>query len=499
MTDVEVAIVGAGFSGLAMAVRLLGAGETDIVVLERAGGVGGTWRDNTYPGAACDVPSHLYSLSFAPNPRWSASFSAQGEILDYLQHCAERFGVTPYVRFGHQVTSMRWDSDAQRWRVETSGGDFSARYVVSAQGPLTEPSLPQVEGLGDFGGEVWHTARWRHDVDLAGATVAVVGTGASAVQVVPELAKVAGHLDVYQRTPAWILPRRSKPIPRWQQRAFALAPPLQLALRAAIFWSREATYLSFGRWARGRNPAQRMALAHLRASVPDPALREALTPDYAIGCKRILLSDDFYPAVSSPHVELVARAVSRFSATGVVDAAGVERRADAVILATGFHATDPPSARIVFGEGGCRLADAWAGGMEAHRGTTVAGFPNLFLLVGPNTGLGHNSIVYMIESQVPYVAAAIAATRAAGAVELSVRPDAQAAWSSRVQRAMSSTVWTTGGCASWYLDRSGRNTTLWPGFSWQFRSALRRFDAASYSMVPPRVGASSPADQATVP
>jgi cation diffusion facilitator CzcD-associated flavoprotein CzcO len=363
--DVEIVIVGSGFAGLGMAIRLLQSGRTDFTVLERAGDVGGTWRDNTYPGATCDVPSHLYSFSFAPNPHWSKSFSGQAEILRYLRQCAERFGVRPHIRFDHEVTAARWDDIRGRWVIATSRGELTARYLVVGMGPLSEPSVPDLAGLGDFSGPIWHSARWDHATDLDGARVAVVGTGASAVQFVPEIQPRVAHLDLYQRTPPWVLPRRDRRLADWEHRLFGYAPPVQLGVRAAIYWARELGYLTFIGWTARHGPAEKLARAHLADQVADVALRRRLTPSYAIGCKRILLSDDYYPAVSAPNVSVVTDGILRVTATGIVGRDGVERPCDAIILGTGFRATDPPVAALVRGRGGTHLADTWADGMAA--------------------------------------------------------------------------------------------------------------------------------------
>jgi cation diffusion facilitator CzcD-associated flavoprotein CzcO len=482
---VEIAIVGAGFSGLGMAIRLEQAGRRDYVILEQAGDVGGTWRDNTYPGAACDVQSNLYSFSFAPNPAWTSSFSAQPEILRYLRHCAVRFGVRDKIRFHHEVTAARWSAETQRWHISTTGGEVSARYLVASTGPLTEPAIPDLPGLATFQGPVWHSARWRHDVDLTGKDVAVIGTGASAAQIIPELQRQVGHLDVYQRTPPWVIPRNDRRLSLWEQRLFRLLPPAQLGSRAWTYWTREVFFLTFKSWARRRNPTERIALAHLAAQVPDAGLRASLTPAYSVGCKRILLSDDYYPALSQLNVSVITDGIGRVTRSGVVDCAGVERPADAIVLGTGFRATDPALADLVWGRDGIRLKDTWSTGMAAYKGTTIAGYPNLFVLVGPNTGLGHNSIVYIIESQVAYVLGALDAATRRGATEVSVRPEAQATYNDKIQKALTHTVWSTGGCNSWYLDRNGRNTTLWPTFSFRYRAALRCFDADAYELLAP--------------
>ncbi|MGH9116078.1 MAG: flavin-containing monooxygenase, partial [Acidimicrobiales bacterium] len=467
-----------------MAIQLRRDGFDDVVVLERGDDVGGTWRDNTYPGAACDVPSSLYSFSFAPNPHWSRSFSSQPEILDYLRGCAHRFGVWDQIRFGHDVRSARWDEAAGRWRVTTSKGVLSARFVIAGMGPLAEPSAPDLPGLADFEGAAWHSARWDHAYDLAGRNVAVIGTGASAIQLIPEIQPTVATLYVLQRTPPWVMARRDRAFTGGEHRLFSAAPAAQLAVRAATYWAREGFFLGFRRMPALLKAAEKIALHQLRAQVRDPELRAKVTPSYALGCKRVLLSDEYYPALVRDNVEVVTDPVAGVRPHSLALVGGSERRVDVIIFATGFKATDPPQAAMIWGRGGKSLAGAWKDGMSAYKGTAVAGFPNLFTLVGPNTGLGHNSMVYMIESQVAYVASALRQMRAEGLGVAEVRPAAEGHWRERVQRDMSSTVWMTGGCASWYLDARGRNTTLWPGFSFQFRRATRRFDPGVYRLSP---------------
>jgi cation diffusion facilitator CzcD-associated flavoprotein CzcO len=495
---VRVLIVGAGFSGLAMAVRLKQAGIGDFVVLERGDDVGGTWRDNTYPGATCDVPSHLYSFSFAPNPRWTRSFSPQWEILDYLRDVARRYGIVPHLRLRTGAKAMRWDDGDRRWVVdvegpqapEGDGGDsegegkargYTADVVVGAMGALSEPSLPDIPGLETFAGTLFHSAAWDHGHDLGGERVAVVGTGASAIQFVPEIQPVVAHLDVYQRTPPWIVPRRDRALRPLERRLFRAVPAVQRAVRGGIYWVREL--LSFGFTHPQRMQViQRMAAAHLARQVPDPELRRRLTPSYTIGCKRILISNDWYPAIQQPHVDLVTDGIAEVRPHSIVTADGTERPTDTIICGTGFHVTDFPAGRRIHGPGGATLSDVWQarGSMEAYVGTTVAGFPNLFLLVGPNTGLGHTSMVFMIESQVAYVVDALAHMDATAATTLEVRPEAQDRYNQRLQHRLASTVWNRGGCRSWYLDANGRNTSLWPGSTWTFRRRTRRFDPWAY-------------------
>ena len=481
---VDVAIVGAGFAGLGMAIKLKEAGRPDFVVLERDDEVGGTWHQNTYPGCQCDVPSNLYSFSFAPNPEWSQTFALQPEIGAYLKRVADDFGLRPWIRTGVAVEDAAWDEQARRWRVQTSAGSLTARVLVAGMGALSEPALPSIPGADRFAGPAFHTAHWRQDVDLTGKRVAVIGTGASAVQVVPRIQPQVERLTVFQRTPPWIMPHPGRPVRPRERALFRALPPLQKLVRGAIYWGREGYVLPF-RFHRLSRIPQRMALQHLERQVPDPALREQLTPRYEIGCKRILMSDEYFPALQQPNAELVTDAIAEITPTGVRTADGAEHPADAIVWGTGFRVTDMPYVEWLRGRDGRTLGDAWREqGVQALRGTTVAGFPNLFMLVGPNTLLGHNSIVFIIESQLAYVMDALRTLDARGAAACDARPEAQAAFNDVVQRRMRGTVWTQGGCASWYLDSHGRNTTLWPGTSWSFRRATRAFDAAEYELLP---------------
>ena len=477
----RIAIVGTGFAGLGMAIRLRQEGEQDFVLLERAAGIGGTWRDNTYPGCRCDVPSHLYSFSFAPNPNWSSTFSPQSEILDYLKDCAERFGVMPHVRFDTELDSASWDDDDGLWRIETSQGPLTAEILISGQGPLSDPSLPEVPGIESFEGTAFHSADWDHDHDLEGERVAVVGTGASAIQFVPEIQPKAAKLHVYQRTAPWVIPHRNRPLRPWERAIYRLFPPAQLAMRAAIYWARELFVLQFRHRAVGRL-LERIPMAHMRKQVKDPGLREKLTPDYRIGCKRILPTDEWYPALAQPNVEVITEGITEIRPHSVVAADGTEREVDTIIFGTGFHVTDVPIADRIEGRDGRTLAETWEGSMRAYKGTTVAGYPNLFFLVGPNTGLGHTSIVFMIESQIAYVLDALRTMRRRGAGTLEVRDDAQAAYNAELDRMTKGTVWVTGGCTSYYIDRNGHNSALWPTYTWPFRRRLREFDVAAYSL-----------------
>jgi len=482
--EVGVAIIGSGFAGLAMGIALKRRGETDFVILERADEVGGTWRDNVYPGAACDVQSNLYSYSFAPNPDWPRSYSEQPEIQAYLQATADTFAVREHCVFGADVTSARWDDTARRWNVTTTAGDVRARVLISAAGALADPTYPDIPGLDSFAGTIMHSARWDDTHDLSGEKVAVVGTGASAIQIVPAIQPRVGSVAVYQRTPAWVVPRTDHPVRPLMRLLYRFVPGLQKAVRAALYLMREFLVIGMAKRRRFLRPVQKVAQAHLDRQVRDPKLRAALTPDYTIGCKRILISNDYFPAVAAPNAELVTAGIAEVRPTSIVDRDGVERPTDTIVLATGFHVTDLPIAEKIAGRDGHTLAEEWADGMVSNRSTTVAGFPNLFLLVGPNVGVGHTSMVYMIESQVSYVDDALQTMAAEGLELLETTPEAQQAYRDLIARKSRGTVWLSGGCASWYLDKQGHNTTLWPDFTFRFRRMTRRLDRENYVGTP---------------
>jgi cation diffusion facilitator CzcD-associated flavoprotein CzcO len=484
--EVDVLVVGAGFSGLGTAIKLKEHGHHDFVVIERGDDVGGTWHFNTYPNCGCDVPSHLYSFSFAPNPDWTRTYSKQPEIRDYLQRTADEFGIRPHVRTNTTVESAAWDEDTGRWTVSTDRGDVRARMLVAGMGPLAEPRIPDIPGLEDFQGEVMHSARWDHDYDLKGKRVASIGTGASAIQYVPAIQPEVDELHVFQRTPPWIMPHTDRPVTAAERRVFRRFPGVQRAIRNAVWAGREWLVLGLTRDKRLMRLPEAVGRKHLRDQVSDPELRAKLSPDYTVGCKRILLSDKWYPALQQDNVEVVTDAVTEIRPHSIVTADGVEREVDTIIAGTGFLVTEFPAAQRVHGRGGKTLAEVWNGSMRAYLGTTVAGFPNLFTLVGPNTGLGHSSMVYMIESQVAYVADALRVMAERGAAEVDVRDDVQAAYNDELQQRMGRTVWSSGGCASWYLDANGRNTTLWPDFTFAFRNRTRRFEPGDYTLKPRR-------------
>ena len=472
-------------------------GERDFVLLERADDIGGTWRDNTYPGCACDVPSHLYSFSFAPNPDWSRTYSQQPEIYEYIRRTASERGVLPYVRFGHEVQSSRWNDDAQHWEIETSAGSLTANFLVSAMGPLSAPAWPKVEGLDGFEGKIFHSAEWDHDHDLDGAKVGVIGTGASAIQFVPAIQPRVGSMHVFQRTPPWVLPRPDRATTRFERWAYRRFPILQRITRTLVYWRQELIMVP-GLVYRPKimKIGEIASRWQIRRHVKDEQLREDLTPDYRLGCKRILISDEWYPALAADNVEVVHSGIEEVRANSIITADGTEREVDTIILGTGFRATDAVGSERIYGRDGTNLHESWEGSPQAHLGTTVAGFPNLFLLVGPNLGPGHTSVVFYTESQVRYIMKALEALEQRNATSFEVRRDVQDAYNADLQERMRGTVWTTGGCNSWYLDETGRNTTLWPGFSWELRLRTREFEKTEHVLR--SAPAATPRDQTPV-
>jgi cyclohexanone monooxygenase len=478
---VGIFIVGAGFAGLAAAIKLQEVGHGDFLVIDRGSEVGGTWRDNSYPGAACDVPSQLYSFSFSLNPDWSRSFSPQSEIQDYLRRVASESAVLDRFRFNVTLLEARWDSDASQWQLRTSAGDLTAEMLVIAAGALSEPRMPAIEGIEDFAGETFHSARWNHESELAGKRIAVIGTGASAIQIVPEIAPDAGRVDVYQRTAPWVVPRRDRRLTSAERFLYRRIPGAQRLARSAVYWGREATVPMFTLQPGLGRFAERTANRHIDRAISDPELRRQVTPRFALGCKRVLLSNDWYPALSRDNVELITSPITRVTANAVLTADGREHQTDVIVVATGFMPTELPIARHIVGPDGTSLAEHWAArGMQAYKGATVAGFPNLFFVVGPNTGLGHSSMVLVIESQVAYLVDAVRTMRRHELATVEVRARTQASFNARLQRRMRRTVWNTGGCSSWYLDAHGRNVTLWPRSTLTFRRITARFDLAAY-------------------
>nr|WP_198151216.1 NAD(P)-binding domain-containing protein [Kibdelosporangium sp. MJ126-NF4] len=479
-SHVRVAVVGAGFAGLGMAIRLKQLGIEDFVVLERADDVGGTWRDNVYPGAACDVPANLYSYSCAPDPGWTHTFPTQPEIQRYLRRCVAQFGLEPHLRLGHDVLAAEWNDDSTRWCVDTSKGQLTADLVVIASGPLSEPATPSIPGLEQFTGVTVHSANWVPSHDLKGKHVAVIGTGASAVQFIPEIQPDVARFYVFQRTPPWVIPRWDRTKSGVEKALFRRLPSMQRLARAVVYLWRESLILGLTVNTRMLKPVEWLARSHLRRQVSDPALRAALTPDYALGCKRLILSNDYFPAITRDNVELVTSGIDEVRRHSIVSADRTERVVDMIIFGTGFESAHSPIAGRLRGRNGRLLADIWHDtGAEAYLGTAIAGYPNLFMLLGPNTISGQNSTLLTMEAQVEYVIDALRFMDQAGVAAVEVRAEAQASFVVDVRRKMTGTVWLSG-CRSWYLDDRGRNTTLWPGFTRSFRQRTGRFDHESY-------------------
>jgi cation diffusion facilitator CzcD-associated flavoprotein CzcO len=480
-TALSVLIIGTGFSGLGMGIRLKQEGFNSFTILERGDDVGGTWRDNHYPGCACDVPSHLYSFSFEPNPNWSRMFAPQAEIKAYLQHCARKYELLPHVRFGCEVTEARFDELTALWHVTTRDGrHFSARVLVSGMGGLSNPAYPSLPGLDSFQGAKFHSAHWNHDYDLRGKRVAVIGTGASAIQFVPHAAAKAAQLDLYQRTPPWILPKPDRDISRFERWLFRVLPITQRFWRGAIYTIAETRVLGIVINPKIMTLAQKLAERHIHRQIRDPQLRRKLTPNYTMGCKRVLMSNDYYPALAQSNVDVITNGIREVKAHSIVTSDGRERPVDAIIFGTGFKAQELIDRGMLFDRKGGDIMDGiWRQGYEAYLGTTVSSLPNFFMLMGPNTGLGHSSMVYMIESQIQYTMAALQAMREKSLRTLDIRQDVQANFNAGIQKQLGRAVWSSG-CKSWYLDNSGKNTTLWPGFTFRFRQLTGKFRTSDY-------------------
>ncbi|MDO9354326.1 MAG: NAD(P)/FAD-dependent oxidoreductase [Solirubrobacteraceae bacterium] len=477
--EAQVLVVGAGVSGIAVVVALRKQGIEDIVLIEAAEAFGGTWRDNTYPGCACDVPSLLYSFSFEQNPGWTRFFAQGPEINAYVSDVARKHGVDELVQFGTQALGSRWDEDAKRWIVDTTRGQIRAQWVVAATGPLQVPKMPELPGLEDFPGPVFHSATWDHDVDLAGKRVAVVGTGASSIQFVPKIQPKVKQLVVFQRTASWVLPRPDRPITKVERFLYRRVPGLQNLVRQIIFIVLEGQ--QFGqRHPRIMRQAQKLGLLHLRRQVKDPKLREALTPDFTLGCKRLMMSNTYFGAVTAHNATVVPQALARVNGSTVIAADGSEHEVDVIIFGTGFHVTDPPIASAVTGRSGVSLAEGWRGSPQAYLGTMVPDAPNAFLMVGPNIGNGHTSVFLAVEAQAGFIADAVRSAAQAGVEAIEVRRDVFERWNTKVQAGLKGTVWNDGGCASYYLDATGRNSTIYPWSSIDLRRRMRGFTLGDF-------------------
>jgi cation diffusion facilitator CzcD-associated flavoprotein CzcO len=487
----RIAILGAGASGLCLGVKLLAAGVRDFTIFEKSDDVGGTWHDNRYPGACCDVPSHFYSFSFERKADWSRKFSPQVEIQDYFRHVATKYGLRPHIRFGVEVAAARFDEAAGVWRLRTAAGEeLEAEVLASGVGQLNRPHVPDFPGRESFAGAAFHSARWDPAVLLAGQRVAVIGNAASAVQFVPPVAEQAAHVDIFQRTPNYVMPRLDYAYSERAKRLFARVPGLERLYRWWIYWSFESRFMTF----RGRGDGfiarriRKAAQDYLAAEIPDPKLRAILTPDYAPGCKRLLISDDYVPALRRENVAVVTSSIERIAPGGVVTRDGVTHPADVIVYGTGFETTSFLAPIEIEGLGGRKLHEQWRDGAEAYLGVAVSGFPNLFLLYGPNTNLGHNSILFMIEAQVRYIVACLQELSRSGRAWLDVRPEVQESFNEEVQSALAGTVWATS-CGSWYKTASGKVTNNWKGYTLEYWWRMRRPDWSAFRMAQPRLDA----------
>ncbi len=479
---VDVLIVGAGFGGLGAAIRLMQQGVNDIVILERADDVGGTWRDNTYPGAACDIPSNLYSYSFAQNPDWSRAYSGSREILGYVRHLVREFGLQPLIRFGRTVNGLSFQEKEGVWEVTTAGGEvFRARSVISASGGLANASFPKIAGIETFEGHKIHSARWDHDYDFAGKRVAVIGTGASGVQIIPELVKVAKSVKVFQRTPGWVLPRPDYQAPEWNKALFRRLPAAQMAVRKALFWGHESMAFSFIWNTPMTALVERVSLAHLNHQVRDPWLRRQLTPDFRIGCKRVLASSDYYPALQKENCKLITWPIATISPQGIRTAEGIEHQVDCIVFATGFDVNKSGTPFPVTGVNGRVLAEEWSRGAQAYKSMNVSGYPNLFFILGPNSGPGHNSALVYMESQIGYAVQGVKTLLDKNLKALDVKPDVQKQYNKVLQKRLAKTNWNSG-CKSWYLTEDGYNATMYPGFATQYARQMQDFVLEDYRL-----------------
>lgn len=490
MITKDVIIIGTGFSGMGVAAKLLEAGRTDFVVLEKADDVGGTWRDNTYPGAECDVPSHMYSFSWALNPDWTRNFSAQPEIWAYLRRVADQTGIRPYIQFGVEVTGATWDDERLVWTVHTArGDDYEARFVAAGVGGLHIPLIPDLPGTDTFAGPRFHSATWDHSLDLTGKRVAVVGTGASAIQFIPIVADqigAEGHLTVFQRTPAWVLGKRDNPLHPIRRKIFDTVPGATRLYRDLVYWALESRAIAFNGHALPLlRYAEKLAVANIARSIKDPQLRRKLMPNYRLGCKRVLQSNTYYPTFNRDNVDLVTEGVSEIVEDGLIDAAGVKHAADVIVYGTGFHVIDAVDYLDVKGAGGADLAAQFREhGVETYLGMTVHDFPNLYFLLGPNTALGHNSVVFMIEQQTKYILNMLDELDRRGAAAANVKQAPQDAYNDEIQRLVSKGIWTQGGCKSWYLDKAGKNRLIWPKFTFQYWWETRKVVAEHFEWLP---------------
>jgi len=488
------AIVGAGFGGIGMAIKLRAAGIRDFAMFEKSGEIGGTWRDNSYPGAACDVPSPLYSFSFEQDFEWSRFYSGYEDIRRYLEHCAARYALMPHLRPNTEIRRAAFDEDRRLWKIETARGETVwARALITATGQLNRPAWPKIRGLESFRGRIFHSARWDHGHDLTGRRVGVIGTGASAVQFVPHVVAKAAHVTIFQRTAPYVLPKPDRRMPPFEHWLYRKVPPARALVRATVYGVFESLGIGLFKFRPWLAPLKGLWRLHRRVTIKDPELRRKLTPDYPFGCKRILFENAYYPALNQPHVAVVTQPIESIGAGQVLTEDGVNHQIDTLILGTGFAASDFLAPMEIRGRRGRELSEAWRRGAEAYLGITVSGFPNLFMLYGPNTNLGHNSIIYMLESQIRYVTDALVQLRAQPGIAFDVKPDVQHRFNARLQRSLGDTAWAEG-CKSWYMNAHGKITNNWSSFTFTYRRLTRRFDAVDYQ----RLGA-APAEPLAPP
>ncbi|MGA8987872.1 MAG: NAD(P)/FAD-dependent oxidoreductase [Aeromicrobium sp.] len=482
MIKKDVIIIGTGFAGMGAAMKLRQSGREDFVILEKAHDVGGTWRDNTYPGCECDIPSHMYSFSYELNTDWSKSFSGQEEIWAYLRKVADEQGIRPYISFGVEVTGATWDEDQKVWTIRTNGEDYQARVLIAGVGGLHIPNVPEIAGADSFEGPKFHSAQWDHSVDLKGKKVVVIGTGASAIQFIPIIAQEVGQLTVFQRTAAWVLPKKDKPTPEWRKKAFAAIPGAHRAYRNALYWSLEARAIAFNGHLNVLPLAEKIVKRELAKSIPDAELRAKLTPDYRLGCKRVLQSNTYYPTFLRDDVELNTDGVREILSDGVIDNNGVKHPADIIIYGTGFHVIDAFDYLDIKGKDGVDLAAQFRdNGVETYLGMTINGFPNLYFMLGPNTALGHNSVVFMIEQQTKFIIRMLDEMDRRDVAAADATKEAQSAFNVEIQRLVEKGIWTQGGCTSWYLDSQGKNRTIWPKFTFQYWWETRKIKGSDFA------------------
>ncbi|MBD2859445.1 NAD(P)/FAD-dependent oxidoreductase [Spongiibacter sp. KMU-158] len=480
----HIVIIGTGFGGLGMAIQLKKAGIHSFTLLEKADSLGGTWRDNTYPGAACDVQSHLYSFSFEPKSDWSRKFGLQPEIRAYMESCAAKYGLHEHIQFNQEVLTATFDKHTAQWQLTTRNGEnFNADVLISAVGQLNQPAMPNIPGMEKFQGDSFHSARWNHDIDLDGKSVAVVGTGASAIQFVPQIVPKVAKLKLFQRSGAWVAPKPDRPFTGFEQWLFETFPIFDRLYRTSIYWKNEIRAIGFTRFGFLLEAWGWQCKRMMRKQIQDPEKCEKLIPDYKIGCKRLLLANDWFPAINQSHVEVITDGIQEITEDGLTTKDGQHHPVDAIIYGTGFKATDFLTPMKITGLNGLDLNEVWKDGAEAYKGISVSGFPNLFLLYGPNTNLAHSSIIFMLESQIRYVMQCVRMLLAPGLAWMNVKASKQQEFSQQMQQQLQHSVWVAG-CDSWYISDSGKVTNNWPGFTFSYRLMTGKLDLQDYELQP---------------